>query len=210
MISKGRASIGCLFVDIGGVLLSDGWNHISRAKAVETFGMDRDRFEIRHRAAFATYEEGKLSLSEYLDYAVFDQSRSFTREEFQAFMSAQSTPFPRMIELVRKLKADHGLKVFAVSNEARELNAFRIQKFELATVIDTFVSSCFVRMRKPDPDMFRLALDLSQVPAEETIYIENTAMFVEIAESLGIRSILHTDFDSTCAKLATFGLSAAP
>jgi putative hydrolase of the HAD superfamily len=31
-------------------------------------------------------------------------------------------------------------------------------------------------------------------------------MFVQIAEGLGILSILHTDYRSTCARLASFGL----
>jgi len=72
--------------------------------------------------------------------------------------------------------------------------------------VDFFISSCFVHLRKPDADIFRLALDISQTPARQVVYIENTPMFVQVAEGLGIRSILHTDYGSTCAKLASFGL----
>ena len=111
-----------------------------------------------------------------------------------------------MIELVRKLKAQYGLKIAVVSNEGRELNAYRIRKFKLDKLVDAFISSCFVHVRKPDADIFRLALDIAQAPARQVVYIDNTPMFVEIAEGLGIRSILHTDYRSTCAKLASFGL----
>jgi putative hydrolase of the HAD superfamily len=111
-----------------------------------------------------------------------------------------------MIELIRKLKAKYGLKIAAVSNEARELNAYRIRKFKLDGFVDSFVSSCFVHIRKPDAEIFRLALDIAQAQARQAIYIENTPMFVQVAESLGIRSILHTDYASTRAKLASFGL----
>jgi putative hydrolase of the HAD superfamily len=121
-------------------------------------------------------------------------------------MFEQSKPYPEMIELVAQLKARHGLKIAVVSNEARELNAYRIRKFKLDRFVDAFVCSCFVHVRKPDADMFRLALDISQAPARQVVYIENTPMFVQIAEGLGIRSILHTDYRSTCAKLASFGL----
>jgi putative hydrolase of the HAD superfamily len=121
-------------------------------------------------------------------------------------MFAQSKPYPEMIELVRKLKAKYGLKIIVVSNEARELNAHRIRKFKLAEFVDSFISSCFVHVRKPDVDIFRLALDIAQAPARQVVYIENTPMFVQIAEGLGIRSILHTDYESTRAKLASFGL----
>ena len=108
--------------------------------------------------------------------------------------------------MVAHLKVRYGLKIVVVSNEAREVNAYRIRKFKLARFVDAFVSSCFVHIRKPDADIFRLALDIAQAPAEQVVYIDNTPMFVQIAEGLGIRSILHTDYRSTCAKLASFGL----
>ena len=108
--------------------------------------------------------------------------------------------------LIAQLKVWHGLRIAVVSNEARELNAYRIRKFKLNKFVDFFISSCFVHLRKPDADMFRLALDIAQTPAQQIVYIENTPMFARIAEGLGIRSILHTDYKSTCAKLASFGL----
>jgi putative hydrolase of the HAD superfamily len=149
---------------------------------------------------------GKLSLEDYLNRVVFYQKQPFTRAQFQKFMFAQSKPYPKMIELVRKLKAKYGLKIAVVSNEGRELNAYRIRKFKLDGFVDFFISSCFVHLRKPDVDIFRVALDIAQVPARQIVYIENTPMFVQIAEGLGIRSILHTDYRSTYAKLASLGL----
>jgi putative hydrolase of the HAD superfamily len=121
-------------------------------------------------------------------------------------MFAQSKPYPEMISLVAQLKVRHGVKVAVVSNEGRELNAYRIRKFKLDGFVDSFISSCFVHVRKPDADIFRLALDIAQAPAGQVVYVDNTPMFVQIAEGLGIRSILHTDYRSTCAKLASLGL----
>ena len=108
--------------------------------------------------------------------------------------------------MVAHLKARYGLKIVVVSNEGRELNAYRIRTFKLDGFVDSFISSCFVHLRKPDADLFRLALDIAQVPAIQVVYIDNTPMFVQIAEGLGIRSILHTDYRSTVATLALFGL----
>jgi putative hydrolase of the HAD superfamily len=113
-----------------------------------------------------------------------------------------------MVDLIRQLKVRYGLKIVVVSNEARVVNDYRIHKFKLGGFVDSFISSCFVHLRKPDADIFRLALDIAQTPARQVIYIDNTPMFVQIAEGLGIRSILHTDYKSTCAKLASFGLSS--
>jgi putative hydrolase of the HAD superfamily len=121
-------------------------------------------------------------------------------------MFDRSKPYPEMIESIRNLKTKYGLKIVVVNNEARELNEYRIQKFKLDEVVDFFISSCFVHLRKPDADIFQLALDIAQAPSERIIYIENTLMFVQVAEGLGIRSILHTDYRSTCLKLSSFGL----
>ena len=201
--------ITALFLDIGGVLLTNGWDHNARELAAKTFDLDLAEMEDRHHLTFDTYEEGKLTLEEYLGRVVFYQKRPFTRDRFRRFMFAQSKPYPEMIELIARLKVRHGLKIAVVSNEARELNAHRIRKFKLAGFVDSFVSSCFVHVRKPDAEIFRLALDIVQTPARQVVYIENTPMFVQIAEGLGIRSILHTDYKSTCAKLASLGLENA-
>jgi putative hydrolase of the HAD superfamily len=203
---KKSSSITTLFLDIGGVLLTDGWGHGSRNLAAKAFDLNPEEMENRHKQAFDTYELGKLTIEEYLSRVVFDEKRLFTPSRFRKFMFAQSKPYPKMIELVRRLKGRYGLKIVVVSNEGRELNAYRIRKFKLDGFVDSFICSCFVHVRKPDADIFRLALDIAQAPARQVVYIENTPMFVRIAEGLGIRSILHTDYRSTCAKLASFGL----
>jgi len=203
---KRAIPITALFLDIGGVLLTNGWDHPARKRAAKHFKLAWAEVEDRHHLTFDTYEEGKLTLEEYLGRVIFYQKRPFTRTQFKRFMFAQSKPYPDMIELVAQLKMRYGLKIAVVSNEARELNVYRIRKFKLAGFVDSFISSSFVHVRKPDEDIFRLALDITQAPAGQVVYIENTPMFVRIAEGLGIRSILHMDYRSTCAKLASFGL----
>jgi HAD superfamily hydrolase (TIGR01509 family) len=203
---KKATATTCVFLDIGGVLLTNGWDHDARKRAASTFKLELAEMEDRHHLTFDTYEEGKLTLEEYLGRVVFYQKRPFTRAQFRRFMFAQSKPYAKMIELVAHLKVRHGLKIIVVSNEGRELNAYRIRKFKLDRFVDAFISSCFVHLRKPDADIFRLALDIAQASARQVLYIENTPMFIQIAEGLGIRSILHTDYRSTCAKLASFGL----
>ena len=199
--------ITTLFVDIGGVLLSNGWGLASRQLAATTFGLDGAEMERRHQLVFSTYELGHLSLADYLRQVVFYQPRSFGAADFQKFMFAQSQPYPPMLALVRQLKANYHLKVAVVSNEARELNAHRIHAFGLAEFVDFFVSSCFVHLSKPDVAIFRLALDLAQVPAEQVLYLEDQPLFVGVAADLGIRGICHESYTATCAQLAAFGLS---
>jgi putative hydrolase of the HAD superfamily len=198
--------ITTLFLDIGGVLLTNGWDHHARRRAAKHFKLVWGEMEERHALNFETHEEGRMTFAEYLSRVVFYQKRPFTRSQFRNFMCSQSQPYLEMIRLVLKLKSKHGLQITVVSNEARELNAYRIKKFRLDGFVDAFISSCFVQLRKPDVAIFRLALDISLARAREIVYIENTPMFVQIAEGLGIRSILHTDYQSTRAKLAALGL----
>ena len=201
------AGITTLFLDIGGVLLTNGWDTNIRKSAADKFGLDYDEMNERHHLTFDTYEEGKLSLDEYLNRVVFYQKRSFSRDEFKVFMYAQSQPFPEMIELMRGLKAQHGLQVAAVSNEGRELTVYRVQQFKLDTFIDFFVSSCFVHYRKPDADMYRIALDIAQVLPQQVVYIDDRPMFVEVAQGLEIRGIIHKGYETTQKTLETMGLS---
>jgi putative hydrolase of the HAD superfamily len=200
---KKTTAISCAFLDIGGVLLTDGWDHLARKRAASNFKLEWAEMEDRHRLTFEIYEEGKITLQEYLSLVVFHKKRPFTRNQFRRFMFAQSKPFPEMIALVAQLKLQLGMKIAIVSNEGRELNAYRIQKFKLNRLVDFFISSCFVHIRKPDVDIFRLALDVAQVEASQAVFIDNTPMFVEIAEGLGIQSVLHADFKSTRASVAS-------
>jgi len=203
---KGAIPITTLFLDIGGVLLTNGWDHHARMRAAKKFNLEWTEMEDRHQLNVAIYEEGKLTLEEYLSRVVFHQKRPFTRTQFLRFMFAQSTPYPEMIELIAQIKVRHGLKTVVVSNEARDLNVYRIRKFKLDRFVDSFISSCFVNVRKPDAAIFRLAMDIAQTSAGQVVYIEDTPMFVQIAQGLGIRSILHTDRKSTRGQLSALGL----
>jgi putative hydrolase of the HAD superfamily len=205
---KKATRITCIFLDIGGVLLTDGWDHLARRRAAKNFKLEWAEMEERHGLTFEIFEEGKITLDEYLSLVVFHQKRTFTRNQFRRYMYAESKAFPEMIELVAQLKLNLGLKIVIVSNEARELNAYRIERFKLDRLADCFISSCFVHIRKPDVDIFRLALDIAQVRLERAVFIDNTPMFVQIAEGLGIHGILHTDCQSTRAKLSHLGLNA--
>lgn len=198
--------ISALFLDIGGVLLTNGWDRNARKKAAEVFHLDYAEMDERHHLTFSTYELGKISLNEYLERVVFYQARPFTQDDFIQFMYAQSEPYNDMIELIREVKQAYCLHVAVVSNEGRELTTYRIRQFHLDEFVDFFISSCFVHYRKPDTDIFQIALDVAQVPADEVAYIEDRQMFVEVAAKMGLRCIRHQGTESTRQILAGMGL----
>jgi putative hydrolase of the HAD superfamily len=202
---KTKYSINTIFTDIGGVLLTNGWDRGSRRKAIDLFKLDPEETEERHHLTFDTYEVGKITLDEYLDRVVFYKTRSFSRNRFRQFMYDQSKPFPEMITLMHQLKKKYGLKIAVVSNEGRELAEYRIKQFKLNDFADFFIVSSFVHFRKPDADIFRIALDTAQVSPRQVVYIEDRSMFVQVAAGLGIHGIRHIDYNNTCSKLGKFG-----
>lgn len=195
-----------LFLDIGGVILTNGWDHHSRQKAVEHFGLDKEEFDDRHDLTFDTYEMGKLTLDDYLINLLFYKERPFTKEEFKAFIFAQSKPLSGAFEFFKSLKEKNGLRIIALNNEAKEINEYRIKTFGLDSLFDSYVSSCYVHMRKPDPGIYRVACDVSFTDPAQALYIDDRDMYIEIGRSLGIPSLHHKDLDQTKNELKEFEL----
>jgi putative hydrolase of the HAD superfamily len=199
--------ITTLFTDIGGVLLTNGWDRKARAEAAQLFNLELTELEERHHLTFDTYEVGKITLDEYLDRLVFYEERDYSKDDFKEFMVSKSLPYNDMIKLICDLKKKYNLKVAVISNEGRELNQYRISTFRLNEFVDFFISSSFVHFRKPDADIFKVAIDISQSDVETSVYIDDRMLFVQIAEGLGLTGICHTDYEDTKKKLDDLGLS---
>ncbi len=203
-----KPRITTLLVDIGGVLLTNGWDHHARRRAADEFNIDYDDLNDRHNMTFDSYERGQIGLDVYLRRVVFSRQRPFTPQDFKKFMFAQSRPLDGMRDFLANLKQRHGLRVTAVSNEGRELMDYRIRTFELHDLIDAFVASCYVGYRKPDFGIFQLALDIAQASPKHTAYIDDRPMFAEVACELGIWGIHHESEQATARQLAELGLKS--
>jgi putative hydrolase of the HAD superfamily len=193
-----KQKIRILFSDIGGVLLTNGWGHLSRMAAAKKFNLNYEEMDLLHDFIFNVYEMGKITLEDYLNTVVFTEKRDFSREEFKQFMYAQSVQLPDMLPWMINWKNKHeNIKVISINNEPRELNEYRINKFKLHDFFDAFISSCEVGMRKPDPGIFLLALGIAQAKPEECIYFDDRFMLVEAAKKVGMRAVQHTSFENT-------------
>jgi len=187
-----------IFSDIGGVLLSNGWGHESREAASKKFGITYSEMDYLHDFIFNVWEMGKISLDDYLDTTVFNHPRKFSKEAFKEFMLEQSKELPGTLQwLIEWKNRNPAIKIISINNEPRELNTYRIKKFNLHSFFDAFVSSCEVGMRKPDPGIFRLALGIAQAQPHECLYFDDRAILVEAAKKEGIHAHHHTGFEST-------------
>ena len=191
--------ITTLFLDIGGVLLTNGWGREQRQVAIEKFNLNKDEINDRNSLIWDTYEAGKLNLDDYLDFVVFYQKRDFSKKEFTDFIMAQSQPLDGAIDYFKQLKKERGYKIIALSNEVRELNEYRIEKYKLNELFDFYISSCYVHLRKPAPDIYNLAFDTAQINKSEAIYIDDRLPYIEMAIKLGITSLHYTGVESAQA-----------
>ena len=198
------SGVKVVFLDIGGVLLSDGWEKESRQKAAGIFNLDYAEMDALHQVIFNIYEIASITLDEYLDRVVFNHPRQFTREDFKTFMFAQTTELPGMLQWLKEWKKNCGFRIISINNEGKELNDYRIKKFGLHECFDAFISSCEVGMRKPDPRIFTLAMGIAQVSTEECIYFDDRLILVQAAQNLGIRSFHHQSFSTTQRILEDF------
>jgi putative hydrolase of the HAD superfamily len=198
--------IRAIFWDVGGVLLSNAWDHTQRMAALEQFHLDEKEFHARHEMVVSSFERGKITLDEYLDHTVFYRDRPFTREEFRDFMFSLSQPIPEVLDFARTL-ADSG-KYFmgTINNESRELNLHRIEKFGLREIFRLFVSSCFVGLRKPESGIYRLATEITQIDPEECCFIDDRALNLECAAKLGMHTIQMQTLEQLRSDLGRLGV----
>lgn len=193
-----------LFLDIGGVVLTNAWDTTQRKKAAETFKLDWDQLAIRHELFYPAHEEGKMGLDGYLDRVIFHTERPFSRDEFIQFMRSLSQPLEGMIPLFTEVKKTRDVQIVFLSNEGRDLANFRLDHFKLMELGDFFLISSFVGVRKPNPAIYQMAKELTQVPEEEMLYIDDRENLVKVGSLLGIPSYRHESFVETKKRLDQF------
>lgn len=199
--------IKTLFLDIGNVLISNGWDRFAREKAVNKFNLDPNELSDRHHIFFETYEAGKLSLKEYMDKVIFYEPRNFTEEAFLHFMFHQSKAIKGSIEYFMSIKKKYKINIISLNNEGRELNEHRIKTFKLDQLFNSFISSCYVHLRKPDKEIFQMACGITFTDPRESLFIDDRIIHVEIARSIGMNALQFKNLSTTKKLMENFGFN---
>ena len=187
------AEITTLFWDVGGVLLTNGWDRAARRRAAEQFHLGWEEFEDRHEFVVTDFEESRLTLDEYLQRTVFCRSRAFSKDDFRVSIFTQSQPLPEVLALVEQLANSGKYLMATLNNESLELNLYRIEQFRLRDYFDAFFSSCFLGVKKPERRIYRLASQITQRALEECLFIDDRALNLECAQLLGMRTVHYQD-----------------
>jgi putative hydrolase of the HAD superfamily len=198
--------ISAVFSDVGGVLLTNGLDHGERAKLVQRFGLDPTDFEDRHHMLSAGMDAGQLDLDQYLDRTIFYRPRPFRKQEVRDFIYAQSEAFPDSLAIIERLARADQVFLATLNNESRELNRHRIEKFGLRKYFSVFFSSCYLGVSKPHPQIYQLALDLSQRQPEECVFIDDRSLNLECARRLGLHTIQFLNAGQLEGDLRTLGV----
>ncbi|MBS1988866.1 MAG: HAD-IA family hydrolase [Cyanobacteria bacterium SZAS LIN-3] len=200
------ANITTIFFDVGGVLLNDGWNHISRKNAADEFGLNFEELENKHAPLADDLDTGKLSVNEYIDKAIFYQPRKFSKSDFYQFMKEQSVAKEDSIALAATLAAQKKYLMATINNESTDLNNFRIEKFKLAPYFSAFFSSCFMGLKKPDQAIFDRVLSITQKKAPETVFIDDRENNLVAPRSLRMNTIRFESVQQVTKELAELGV----
>lgn len=198
--------ITTLFWDIGGVILTNGWDHDARMEAAQTFGLDWQEFRERHDLSFPAFDAGQITLNQYLDRTLFYRHRSFTREEFTAFMFAQSKEYPETRAVLSDVARSGKYYVAAINNEPRELNQYRIEAFGMRKEFQAFFTSCYLNARKPEETIYRIALEVTQRPAENSVFIDDRTLNLENPRRLGMQVVHHQNAKQLRSDLKALGI----
>jgi len=201
------SSIKALFWDVGGVLLSNAWDRSQREQALARFKLDQAEFADRHELVVSSFERGKIDLNEYLTRTVFYRPRPFTRDEFREYIFALSRPDQAVLDFAQSLADSRKYLMGTINNESLDLNQYRIEKFGLRRIFRLFVSSCFVGLRKPEPEIYKLALEITQQVPDECCFIDDRALNLEVAKRLGMHVIEMDDLQQLKSDLSKLGVS---
>jgi putative hydrolase of the HAD superfamily len=198
--------IELILCDVGGVLGSNGWDHVERARAAERFGFDYSAFERRHEDAVDTWERGRMTLDEYLDFTIFNEERDFSRDDFVAFMYAQSVPEPVTLRLMDELAARKRWRMMTMNNESAELNAHRVKLFGLSSMFSAFITSAYIGAQKPHASFYDKALNIAHADPERTVFVDDRPENLEPARKLGLHCVLATDPEAVRTGLGALGV----
>jgi putative hydrolase of the HAD superfamily len=191
-----------LFFDLGGVCLTNAWDHISREAAAEHFQYDFQASEERHKIIVEKFEIGEASIKDYLNEAIFFRERDFSEKQFVEFMESQSKAHPRSFEILEKLRSQNKYSISVLNNESLELNLYRIEKFGLRNYFTNFYSSCFLGVAKPNLEIYRKVLQITQTPADRCLLIDDREKNVEAAAECGFQILHIPNVDELEKKLA--------
>lgn len=204
--------IKTIFWDIGGVLLTNGWDRGQQTHVLSRLGIDLADYQLSHDSANFFWERGLSNAIGFFKKTVFhvDQpNRDFAFEDLWPQVCAESKVLdPGCFDVLASLAGSGQYKLATLNNESRELNEYRLDAFNLRRYFDFFICSGYVHEMKPHPDIYRAAIDISGFPPQTAVFIDDRSENCEVAISLGMHAIRFESSSQLQRDLAQLGIHA--
>ena len=204
-----EGSIRTIFWDIGGVVLTNGWDKGQRSRVLSRLGVNLEAYEEVHERANYYWERGLMTAKEFFAQTVLQANPhlDLTFETLWPQVCAESKVLhAECLDMLSELKEQGSYRLATLNNESRELNEYRLDAFKLRSLFDYFICSGYVHEMKPLPGIFRSAIDVSGFAARTALFIDDKSENCAAAEALGMHVICFKTPRQLCTELAGYGI----
>jgi putative hydrolase of the HAD superfamily len=202
--------IRTVFWDIGGVLLSNGYGRSERAGVYADLQLSMGEIadaEARRDEANWYWERGLIDEVEFFKRTLFYTPRNFMLTDVWASVEAQQRVLhPESIEMLHRMHARRQVRLASLNNESRELNAFRLKRFELRQYFDFCICSAYVHEMKPAAGIYRSALEIGGDKPGEACFIDDNEDNIAAANAAGFVGLHFTSPSALRAQLDSLGI----
>lgn len=134
------------------------------------------------------YQTGRISSMEFYEHLKNILGFKFDFEEFARIWNHTFTLTPLIEEsFIESLAGKFRLLILSDTNELH-FNFIR-EKFPILRFFDDFVLSYEAGFLKPSKEIFRIAVERANCPAEECVFTDDIAANVEAARKIGINAV---------------------
>lgn len=186
------SEIKTIFWDIGGVLLTNGWDINQRARVLTALGVDLPAYEAVHEDVNYYWERGLISAQDFFEQTVLETNPqlNLSFDHLWQLVCAESKVLHQeCFDILAALKRADRYHLATLNNESRELNRHRLNAFHLRRFFDYFICSGYVHEMKPLPDIYRAAIDISGFAPETALFIDDKQENCAAARALDMQAI---------------------
>jgi HAD superfamily hydrolase (TIGR01509 family) len=203
------ASIRTIFWDLGGVVLTNGWDPGQRKRVLSRLGVNLEAYEELHDRANYYWERGLLTAKDFFSQTVLlpNPKLDLTFDMLWPQVCAASKVLhPECLDMLAELKQMGRYRIATLNNESRELNEYRLDAFKLRSLFDYFICSGYVHEMKPNLGIYKSAIDISGFAASSALFIDDKPENCAAAEAVGMHAIRFESPAQLCTALVEYGI----
>lgn len=184
-----------VFFDLAGVLFVEDLAGMARILG-KSMGLSADWVgeayykDLRER--LRRYNVGKMSALEFWDpvLRLRPEASLSMKKKWVQLVTRTFVPIPKTVKVLKQLKGK--VKLGIISNQPFVVIQHMRQYKSIINLFEVKVISCYAGLVKKfeDPRIFKLALKKAKAKPEECIYVDDRAVHVKTAESLGMKGIV--------------------